>query len=113
MVLTKRNMNKLQFFIILVSHVVFIHPGSHPKQVPFCMWQVLSLQFVGHRSVQLFPYTPGVLQPKNILGTDIKLVSLTIYLFCLSCKIYCMIWLSYFYHKGQVCRLMIALFLHI
>ena len=50
--------------IILLIQIVSIHPAEHPKQVPFCTWQTLSLQFVGQISLQLFPYTPDAWHPE-------------------------------------------------
>lgn len=55
----------LKILIIPVLQVVSVHPDVHPKHVPFCMRQTLSLQFVGHRCLQSFPYTPEVSQPKQ------------------------------------------------
>ena len=66
--------------IILVLQVGPIQPGSHPKQVPLCIWQTWSLQVAGHRSLQLFPYTPGLWQPK-------KHVRLSYFCGCFSSKI--------------------------
>ena len=62
--LTKMTCKRFNISIIRVIQVVPVHPGLHPKQYPFCMWQTLSLQLVGHRSLQLFPYTPECWQPK-------------------------------------------------
>ena len=45
--------------------VVPVHPDAHPKHVPFCMWHTLYMQLAGHRSLQLFPYTPDALQPEQ------------------------------------------------
>lgn len=53
--------------VLLVLQVVPIHPGWHEKHVPFCMWHMLSLQFVGQGMLQLLPYTPDLPQPEEII----------------------------------------------
>ena len=72
----KETHNLFVIAIILVLQVVPVHPAAHPKQVPICMWHTLFLQFVGHRSLQLFPYTPEVWQPvTNKWNYDYKAIA--------------------------------------
>lgn len=47
-----------------------LHPDLHPKQFPFRMVHVLSLQLMGHDMSQLLPYTFSFLHPiSNIKST--------------------------------------------
>lgn len=48
---------------LLVLQNAPVHPGLHPKQVPFSTPHVLFSQLVGQEMSQLLPYTPEILHP--------------------------------------------------
>ena len=83
--------------IILAKQVVPVHPSTHPKHVPFRMWQTLFLQLPGHRSEQLIPYTPKAWQPETtrLFFGLLMIIATLFYLFILPYYVHVFAWMHF------------------